>query len=61
MNIIQMLALAEREQHTERAWMLGHLASDSQQKPLATDCDDLDLDLEQIPHFLNSDYQGATA
>ena len=61
MDIIQMLALAEREQHTERARMLGHLASESRQDALATDCDALDLDLEQIPHFLTPDYQGATA
>lgn len=59
MDIIQMLAFAEREQHTERARMLGHLASESGKQ--ATAEDDLDFDLEHIPHFLNPDYQGATA
>ena len=61
MDIIQMLALAEREQHTERARMLGHLARESGKQATAAAEDDLDLDLEQIPHFLNPDYQGATA
>ena len=61
MDIIQMLALAEREQHTERARMLGHLASKSWKQATAATEDALDLDLEQIQHFLNPDYKGATA
>ncbi|WP_212646407.1 hypothetical protein [Delftia sp. PE138] len=61
MNIIQMLALAERDQHTERARMLGHLGPAISASPQAREEeDDEELDLEQIPHFLVSDYGRAT-
>lgn len=59
MDIIQMLALAEQEQHTARARMLGHLANDNPKAIKASDCDELDL--EQIPHFLQPDYQRSAA
>ena len=54
MDTIQLLALAERDQHTERARMLGQLASDSIKPAVSADCDELDLEL--IPHFIASDY-----
>ena len=54
MDTIQLLALAEREQHTERARMLGQLASEPLKDAPAAGCDELDLEL--IPHFLASDY-----
>lgn len=54
MDTIQLLALAERDQHTERARMLGHLAIERPQHAVAADCDELDLEL--IPHFIVSDY-----
>ena len=54
MDTIQLLALAERDQHTERARMLGQLASESIKTAVPEDC--FELDLELIPHFIASDY-----
>ncbi|MFC4924603.1 hypothetical protein [Delftia deserti] len=60
MNIMQMLALAARDQHTERARMLGHLGPAISASPQAREEeDDEELDLEQIPHFLSSDHRRA--
>lgn len=60
MNIIQMLALAERDQHTERARMLGHLVPAISASPEAREEeDDEELDLEQIPQFWLSDNRRA--
>ncbi|MEJ5127656.1 hypothetical protein WH367_16565 [Comamonas sp. MYb21] len=58
MNIIQMLALAEREQHIERARMLGSLVSvDAAPCQVRVEPEFEELDLEQIPQFWVSDYR----